>query len=42
MPGIPRHGNPNASTRRSAPGLFMRLVQAEHVTALDAEHWIAR
>jgi hypothetical protein len=39
---MPRRGDPDAVYRAQRAGIFRRLVDAERVNELDAEHWTSR
>lgn len=39
---MPRRGDPHRIYQAQRAGIFMRLVSAERLDQLDAEHWISR
>jgi hypothetical protein len=39
---VPRRRDPEKIYRAQRTGIFRRLVDAERLDELDAEHWIAR
>jgi hypothetical protein len=39
---MPRRGDPERIYQAQRAGVFMRLVNAERLDQLDAEHWISR
>jgi hypothetical protein len=39
---MPRRGDPEKIYQAQRYGVFMRLVNAERLDQLDAEHWLSR